>query len=523
MTAIQARPLPGRGDALPVALSDLAASMNWSPPSAPSRAVESPLGRVGRLFFEASRAIVPEADRRQARLLASLNFLLIFVYAGGEIAASMYAPEKISPSILPVLACSGLLSVAAYGFSRTRHIGAAIIVSLSVQWITPLAAMLADAATESVGIFRTSAWLALSMLLAIGTATLRAAVVLAAAALVLPVVGALLHLGSQHADLPHTFVYVLSLGGLTVALTHHRSRMEHDRSAELRARNAELIALGEHLAARRAELRDNNKALAKAYADLQKNQESLLLSEKMASLGRLTAGIAHEMGSPLAAVRAALAEARALIDEYERSIGDPDVTDQDHHAIAADVGRSLQLADKAAERASSFVRNIKARTRDVGAHERAPFDAVLAIRDALQMLGHEVTRSKSRVAFDPEEERMQIVGFPGKLSQIVTNLVSNALDANHQKGGGAVRVGLARAGGGVVLTVSDEGPGIAPADLPRIFEPLFTTKPIGQGTGLGLTIVHDIVYGDFRGHIDVGAAPGGGAQFTVHLPAEDPT
>ena len=194
MTAIQARPLPRRGDALPVALSDLAASMNWSPPSAPSRAVESPLGRVGRLFFEASRAIVPEADRRQARLLASLNFLLIFVYAGGEIAASMYAPEKISPSILPVLACSGLLSVAAYGFSRTRHIGAAIIVSLSVQWITPLAAMLADAATESVGIFRTSAWLALSMLLAIGTATLRAAVVLAVAALVLPVVGALLHL-----------------------------------------------------------------------------------------------------------------------------------------------------------------------------------------------------------------------------------------------------------------------------------------------------------------------------------------
>jgi len=135
------------------------------------------------------------------------------------------------------------------------------------------------------------------------------------------------------------------------------------------------------------------------------------------------------------------------------------------------------------------------------------------------MLGHEVTASRSRIDFRSAEERMEILGSPGKLAQVVTNLVTNAIDANAERGGGPVRVELERREGELSLTVADCGPGIAAEHLGRIFDPLFTTKPVGKGTGLGLTIVHDIVCGDFCGSIDVKSPPDGGAHFAIHLPA----
>ena len=90
-------------------------------------------------------------------------------------------------------------------------------------------------------------------------------------------------------------------------------------------------------------------------------QRQLLLSEKMAGIGRLTAGIAHEMNTPLSAVRAALEEAKTLAEEYRDSIGDPDVTLDDHRAIAQDILKSLDISRRSAEKASSFVRSIKSR------------------------------------------------------------------------------------------------------------------------------------------------------------------
>lgn len=522
MTALRSQSLPAVGDPVPAVLSSLADSMNWSPPRAMPPVPTGLLARVGRALFEGSPRLTSGVHRRQARLLASLNLALVVLLAEGSIVTTLLRHEGLPPSLPIILAAAGVTSAVAYGLSRTRHLQAATILTLGVQWCTPLASMVLNEQRSTIRAFGASTWLSLAILLTLGLAGLRTTVATTLACLTVPLIAGVLGLGGSAGDVPHGFAYLLSVGVLAIVLNRHRHKLEEERSVELRTRNAELIALGEHLAARRAELKQSNLALARAYADLQKNQESLLLSEKMASLGRLTAGIAHEMSSPLAAVRGALVEALALVDEYQRSIGDRDVGEEDHRAIAADLGKSLALADKAAERASSFVRNIKARTRDVGAHEQARFDAVSTIREALQMLGHDVTRSKSRVVFEPAEERIQIVGSPGKLSQVVTNLVSNGLDANLQRGGGTVRVDFAREGADVVLTVSDEGPGIPPQDLPRIFEPLFTTKPIGQGTGLGLTIVHDIVLGDFRGHIDVGAAPGGGARFTVRLPSPEP-
>ncbi len=251
---------------------------------------------------------------------------------------------------------------------------------------------------------------------------------------------------------------------------------------------------------------------------LRTSQDRMLLAEKMASLGRLTAGIAHEMNSPLAAIRASVESAAELMTEYKASIGDPSVNDDDYREIGRELDECLDLAAAGVARAVDFVRSIKAQTREPTSNDPVQFDAVTAVRDALSLLGHRAIAEKSSLSFHASMDHAEIRGKPGRLEQVVTNLVQNGIDATRDHGGGEVSVKLEREGGELVLSVADDGCGI-PADvLPKIFDPLFTTKPIGQGTGLGLTIVHDIVYGELGGRLDVSCLPHGGTAFIARLP-----
>lgn len=258
--------------------------------------------------------------------------------------------------------------------------------------------------------------------------------------------------------------------------------------------------------------------LERAYKELKTNQENLLITEKMAVLGRLTAGIAHEMNTPLATVRASLAELDKLTHEYEISLGDSGVTLEDYREITREMRQALQLAQKAAELSASFVRSIKSQIRELTPQERLQFDAVQAIRDSLLLLNHELRRGKCVANFETEAEPVQLFGSPGRLAQVVTNLVVNAIDASARNGGGRITLRLEISAAIITLRVSDQGSGISPEILPKIFNPMFTTKPFGQGTGLGLTIVHDIVTGDFGGSIEVASQPGQGTTFILRFP-----
>jgi DNA-binding LacI/PurR family transcriptional regulator/signal transduction histidine kinase len=267
-----------------------------------------------------------------------------------------------------------------------------------------------------------------------------------------------------------------------------------------------------------ADLEKRAHQLEHAYQAIQENQEKLLISEKLASLGRLTASIVHEMNTPLAAVRAALVDLGKLVNEYHESAGDAEVTVEDHGEIAKEMRQTIGLASSAAERAALFVRGIKAQTRDLGPHERQAFNVVSTIRQALLLLGHAMRKGNCRAVFEPPAEYIELHGSPVRFSQVVTNLVENAVDATVPKGGGAIDVKLAAREDALVLDVADSGTGIDAATLRRIFEPMFTTKPFGQGTGLGLSIVHDIVTGDFGGAVDVESRPDQGTTFTVRFP-----
>jgi signal transduction histidine kinase len=118
--------------------------------------------------------------------------------------------------------------------------------------------------------------------------------------------------------------------------------------------------------------------------------------------------------------------------------------------------------------------------------------------------------------FEPTVGEVELFGSPGRLTQVLTNLLTNAVEASRDHGG-PITVRLAPDPRGIELSVSDQGRGIAPENLSRIFDPLFTTK-FGENTGMGLTIVHDIVISEFSGTIEAESEVGQGTTFTIWLP-----
>lgn len=269
------------------------------------------------------------------------------------------------------------------------------------------------------------------------------------------------------------------------------------------------------------ELLKTNSDLDRALKSLKENQEKLLISEKMASIGRLTAGIAHDINTPLAIIRASLSEISRLIDEYRLSANNPEITNQDHKEIADDMVSSVNLADKAAVKVAKFIHSIKSQTCDIKQKDRQIFNVVEIINDVLLFLNHILINGKCKIDFNYTTDTFKLFGFPGRMEQALTNLITNAIDAMEHKGGGIIKIQLSEEEKFVVLRIEDKGCGIPKENLIKIFDPMFTTKPFGKGSGLGLTIVHDIVYGEFGGSIQVESQLDIGTSFILYFKKQE--
>ncbi len=289
----------------------------------------------------------------------------------------------------------------------------------------------------------------------------------------------------------------------------------------------ELNASLEHkVALRTGELAQTNDELAcslsdleRAYDDLQRSQENLLRAEKMAALGRLTAGIAHEVNTPLGASLNSLKMMEELVGEYRSSIGDPSVDENDHREIASELAQMVGHVFKWTTKAAGYIRSIKAHTRGTDTVEEYSFEIRQLIEDTCLLLAHRLRLSVCSVTVDCARGVM-LYGDPGRLGQVLTNLLTNAIDAYEGQGTAAavIRVSVITGPEHVEIAVEDEGSGIEPEHLGRVFEELFTTKPAGKGTGLGLPIARDIMTDCFGGRIDVASDLGKGSQFTVWIP-----
>ena len=246
------------------------------------------------------------------------------------------------------------------------------------------------------------------------------------------------------------------------------------------------------LAGKVAELTAANAALAAARA-------SLVRSEKLATVGRLAAGVAHEVGNPLGAIAGYAELARARLGAE----ADPQIRD------------SLERIAAAADRIDRIVRDLLDFARPARLELR-PVTVRGALDAALRLASVQSRFKQVELAVDLPDDLPPVLADERHLSQVFLNLLLNAGDA--MAGPGHVRVVGRRIGDQVQVDVTDSGPGIAREDLPRIFDPFFTTKEPGQGSGLGLAICHTIVE-SMGGAIDASSPPGGGAAFVVRLRA----
>jgi two-component system, NtrC family, sensor kinase len=241
-------------------------------------------------------------------------------------------------------------------------------------------------------------------------------------------------------------------------------------------------------------------ALVVVYKDVTQEREvtrRLFQAEKMSALGQLAGGVAHEINNPLGGI---LAFAQ-IMSQDERSPDDKE---------------SLRLISDAAMRAKRIVESLLRFSRIPKEHERGSVDLSRVAEDALLIL--QANLRDGRLTVVRELEPVRTVGNANQLQQVVVNLVVNASQAVGSKGRIAVHTGPG-APGRVLITVTDDGPGVPPDLVERIFEPFFTTKPEGQGTGLGLSICYRIAE-EHGGSVRLENLKEGGARFVVDLPAE---
>lgn len=320
---------------------------------------------------------------------------------------------------------------------------------------------------------------------------------------------------------------LLGLGALgwRLALSHRA----------LNAANASLARTNETLEER---VQARTRELTDAVAHLKESQAQLVQSEKMASLGQMVAGIAHEINTPLAYINSSLqvahtrmadvellvheaAELMRLVhsDEAEQTALEAqfaqvhEITSAFEDSEAIDEMRNL-LSDglHGIEQIRDMVINLK----DFSRLDRAKvmdFDVNEGVKSTLKIARNMVKHRDIRTALG---EVPTVQCAPSQINQVLLNLITNACHATADAGG-RVSITTRAVRDGVVIEVSDNGSGIPASVLPRIFDPFFTTKKVGEGTGLGLSIAQRIVH-DHGGRIHVSSTVGVGSQFSVYLP-----
>jgi signal transduction histidine kinase len=292
------------------------------------------------------------------------------------------------------------------------------------------------------------------------------------------------------------------VGRLTFAIEDLRRALND----KLRSSTEINLSLEQEVTRRTAELERRNRELKDALERLERAQGELVRSEKMASMGRLVAGIAHEINNPVNAVV-------NTVGPLESTLRTLDPQSLPAGAVE-DLEEMIRVIQRGAARTKEIVQALHNYSR--GDDDRVgDVDLQRGIDDSLDLLRHHLRAGITVERAYGDVGRVR--GQAGQLHQVFMNLITNSAQALKERGG-HIRIATRKTDDKVIISVSDDGPGIPPDVLPRIFDPFFTTKDVGQGSGLGLSIVHGIVE-RHGGTIAVDSKMGRGTTFTVTLPA----
>ena len=274
------------------------------------------------------------------------------------------------------------------------------------------------------------------------------------------------------------------------------------------------------------------RELGRSLEELRTAQDRLIQTEKLASLGQLTAGIAHEIKNPLNFVNNFSAISVELIDELREALAGAklDSTLQAQVGEIADMLQgNLNKVVQHGKRADSIVKNMLLHSRQ-GSGERRPVDINAVVEESLNLAYHGARAEKQgfnitlKRSFDPAAGEVNL--FPQEITRVLLNLISNGFYAATKRkaeaNGGDYEPTLAATtknlGDSVEIRIRDNGTGIPPEVKEKMFTPFFTTKPVGEGTGLGLSLSYDIIVKQHAGSIEVDTQPGEFTEFRIVLP-----
>lgn len=268
----------------------------------------------------------------------------------------------------------------------------------------------------------------------------------------------------------------------------------------------------------RSELSDRNAKIERTMAELKETQDMLVQSEKLAALGGLVSGVAHEVNTPIGLIVSGASQIDSEVTTIKGKLNDKTITKTDLERfleIAGDLGR-LTLSN--AQKAANLIKSFKLVSADQASQQVADIELIDYLRDVLISL-KPLLSEKGHTAIIESSDPIYVSMNAGALSQVITNLVSNAVTHGFaQKANGTIRIAARETQDQIVLTVQDDGCGIPEVDQRKVFDPFFTTKR-GQGnTGLGLHIVHNLVVGALKGNVELVQPEDGGTKFIINLP-----
>ena len=311
--------------------------------------------------------------------------------------------------------------------------------------------------------------------------------------------------------------------------------IEHERTllvssyldvTEQRQAKYEIETLNAHLEARvqerTADLNAANAELSSTLTSLHRAKDQLVQTEKLAALGSIVAGVAHELNTPIGNGLTTASSLEHRVAEFSKLLAQG-LRRSDLQQFVDDTKLAAEILARNLDRAAGLVTSFKQVAVDQTSAHRRPFNLSTVVAETLVTLNPALRKSGCTVTVGIPEE-IALNSYPGPLGQVLSNLINNAMVHAFAPGQrGTIAVTAKTLGSeSIELRVKDSGHGIAPADVNRVFEPFFTTR-LGQGgSGLGLHIVHNIVTGALGGTIKVVSIDGQGAEFVLALPLNAP-
>ena len=263
--------------------------------------------------------------------------------------------------------------------------------------------------------------------------------------------------------------------------------------------------------------------LKRSMQQLQENQRRMMEQERLAFLGQMIGGLAHNLKTPIMSISGCIYAAEALVDEIRESLGDPEVTVEDYHEICDEMNDWYVKVKESTAYMSDIITAIKGQAANVSSYyDGGSFTVDELIKRITLLMRHELVSGGCQLVMEHEQAKDCVIqGDINNLVQVMNNLISNAIFAEKQNGGGIVTVTAEKRGSQLILAVKDTGPGVDPRVKAKLFKEMVTNKG-NMGTGLGLYISDAVVRGKFGGEVWLQDNPGGGAIFGITLPLDQP-